>query len=84
MATPQRLLNHQSGPAQASHKYLPMIFDKTMRFEVELPLQDKSGKTIGAAGIVFNYKAGDNQAELQKKAEKVRDEIESIIGSKPR
>ena len=44
-------------------------------FEVELPLQDKSGKTIGAAGIVFNYKAGDNQAKLQNKAEKVRDEM---------
>jgi hypothetical protein len=44
-------------------------------FEVELPLQDTSGKTIGAAGIVFNYKAGDNQAELQKKAERVRDEM---------
>ena len=44
-------------------------------FEVELPLQDKAGKTIGAAGIVFNYKEGDNKAELQKKAEAVRDEM---------
>lgn len=44
-------------------------------FEVELPLQDKAGKTIGAAGIVFNYKAGDDKAAMQKKAEAVRDEM---------
>lgn len=44
-------------------------------FEVELPLQDQSGNTIGAAGIVFNYKAGDDQEALQKKAEIVRDEM---------
>lgn len=44
-------------------------------FEVELPLQDVSGKTIGAAGVVFNYKSGDDKAALQKKAEQVRDEM---------
>lgn len=44
-------------------------------FEVELPLQDASGKTIGALGVVFNYKAGDDKAGLQKKAEQVRDEL---------
>jgi hypothetical protein len=46
-------------------------------FEVELPLQDKAGKTIGAAGIVFNYKAGDDQKKLQKKAEVVQAEMRS-------
>lgn len=46
-------------------------------FEVELPLQDASGKTIGAAGVVFNYKSGDDKAVLQKKAEEVRDEMRS-------
>jgi hypothetical protein len=44
-------------------------------FEVELVLQDQSGKTIGAAGVVFAYKAGDDKAKLQKQAEIVRDEI---------
>ncbi len=44
-------------------------------FEVELPLQDQAGKTIGAAGIVFNYKAGDDQKQLQKKAEAVQAEM---------
>jgi hypothetical protein len=45
------------------------------RFEVELPMHDASGKLIGALGVVFPYKKGDDQAALQKKAEAVRDEI---------
>ncbi len=44
-------------------------------FEVELTLQDKAGKTIGAAGVVFNYKAGDDKKKLQKKAEAVQAEM---------
>jgi hypothetical protein len=43
-------------------------------YEVELPVQDQSGKTIGAIGIVFNYVKG-KEAEFQKKAEEIRDEI---------
>lgn len=43
-------------------------------FEVELVMQDQSGKTIGAVGIVFNYVKGE-EAEFQKKAEKIRDEM---------
>ena len=43
-------------------------------YEVELVLQDQSGKTIGAAGIVFNYVKG-KEAEYQKNAELIRDEM---------
>ncbi len=43
-------------------------------FEVELVLQDQSGKTIGAVGIVFMHEKG-KEAEFQKKAEQVRDEM---------
>jgi iron complex outermembrane receptor protein len=43
-------------------------------FEVELVLQDQSGKTIGAVGIVFMYQKG-KEAEFQKNAEQVRDEM---------
>ncbi len=43
-------------------------------FEVELVLQDQSGKTIGAVGIVFMYEKG-KEAEFQKRAEQVRDEM---------
>jgi hypothetical protein len=43
-------------------------------FEVELVLQDQSGKTIGAVGIVFMYEKG-KEAQFQKTAEQVRDEM---------
>ena len=44
-------------------------------FEDELILQDASGKTIGALGVVFNYKPGDDKAALAKLADQVRDEM---------
>jgi hypothetical protein len=50
-------------------------------FEVELPLQDANKKTIGALGVVFNYKPGDNKAEYKKKAEELRDELRDQIPS---
>jgi hypothetical protein len=43
-------------------------------FEVELVMQDRAGKTIGAVGIVFNYQKG-KEAEFQKNAEQIRDEM---------
>src|SRR5580700_11449678 len=43
-------------------------------FEVELVLEDQSGKTIGAVGIVFLNEKGKD-AEFQKKAEQIRDEM---------
>ena len=43
-------------------------------FEVELVLQDLSGKTIGAVGIVFMNEKG-KEAEFQKNAEQIRDEM---------
>lgn len=43
-------------------------------FEVELTLQDQSGQTIGAVGIVFNYEKG-KEAAFQKNAEQIRDEM---------
>jgi hypothetical protein len=50
-------------------------------FEVELPLQDSSKATIGALGVVFNYKPGDDKAAYQKKAEQLRDELREQIPS---
>lgn len=50
------------------------VSKKGDHFEVELVLQDQSGKTIGAVGIVFMYEKG-KEAEFQKKAEQVRDEM---------
>jgi hypothetical protein len=51
-------------------------------FEVELTLQDQSGKTIGAAGIVFNYKPGDDKAKFEKIAEQIREEWKAQIPNK--
>jgi hypothetical protein len=50
------------------------INKKGDHYEVELVMQDLSGKTIGAIGIVFNYQKG-REAEYQKNAERIRDEI---------
>ncbi|AXF25910.1 TonB-dependent siderophore receptor [Burkholderia pyrrocinia] len=49
------------------------------RLEVELPLLDAGGRTIGALGVVMPYRAGDDQASLVKKAEKIRDELRERI-----
>jgi len=51
-------------------------------FEDELPLLDQNGNRIGAVGIVFNYKAGDDKQKLAKRAELVRDEMKKQIPSK--
>jgi hypothetical protein len=50
------------------------INKKGDHYEVELAMQDQSGKTIGAIGIVFNHVKG-KEADFQKKAEEIRDEI---------
>lgn len=48
-------------------------------FEDELILLDASGKTIGALGVVFNYKVGDSKAALAKIADQVRDEMKAKL-----
>jgi hypothetical protein len=42
------------------------------RFEVELVLRDVSGTNIGAVGVVYGYKAGDDKSRLQGQAELVQ------------
>ena len=51
-------------------------------FEVECTLQDKAGKTIGAVGIVFSYKDGDDKKALEKKALAIRDEMKAKTPTK--
>jgi iron complex outermembrane receptor protein len=50
--------------------------------EITLPLQDHSGTTIGAVGVVFNYKEGDDKGKLQKVAEQIRDAWRAQISNK--
>ena len=59
----------------------PNLKDAT-RFEVQVPLEDKSGNVIGAIGLVFKYKAGDDEVALHKKAVKIRAEIAARIADK--
>jgi hypothetical protein len=49
------------------------------RFEVELVLQDKTGKTVGALGVVFPYKPGDDKGTFDKKAQQIRNEMREQI-----
>src|SRR6202521_5383555 len=43
------------------------------RFEVELVLRDVAGTNLGALGLVFPYKNGDDKKALEKKAIGIRD-----------
>ena len=45
------------------------------RYEVELVLRDVAGETLGALGLVWPYKAGQDKAAFEKKAEKIRDAL---------
>ena len=49
------------------------------RLEVELPLQDAAGRTVGALAVVMPYRAGDEQATLVKRAETIRNELRARI-----
>lgn len=48
-------------------------------FEDELALKDASGKTIGALGVVFNYKPGDDKQKLIRLAEEIGREMQRQI-----
>ena len=50
--------------------------DKTgTHFEVEFALKDKAGKTVGAVGVVFNYKAGDDKKAYEAIADQIAAEM---------
>ena len=49
------------------------------RYEVELVLRDAAGVTIGALGLVWPYKAGQDKAPFEKKAEAIRDGLQRRI-----
>lgn len=50
-----------------------------VHFEDECVLRDKDGHNIGAVGIVFNYKKGDDKQKYAATAEKIRDEMSQSI-----
>jgi len=50
-----------------------------IHFENQTPLRDKAGKIIGAIGIVFRYKPGDDKLALQKVAKAISAEMQAQI-----
>jgi hypothetical protein len=50
-------------------------------FEDELPLKTKAGKRIGAIGVVFNYKPGDDKTAMDKIATEIQKEMQARITS---
>ena len=49
------------------------------RFEDEMALHDPAGKTIGALGTVYPYKAGDDKAALRAQAHAVLAQFEAKV-----
>ena len=49
------------------------------RFEVELVLRDVTGETLGALGLVWPYKKGQDQKAFEKKANAIRDALAKRI-----
>lgn len=49
------------------------------RFEAELVMRDANARSIGALGVVFAYKAGDDKTALQRRAETIRDDLAKKI-----
>lgn len=49
------------------------------RFETELPLLDRTGKRIGALGLVFHYKADSDKGAIHRHGLAIRDEVARAI-----
>ena len=49
------------------------------RFETELPLLERSGKRIGALGLVFSLKPGADKEALHRHGLAIRDELARAI-----
>ncbi len=50
-------------------------------FEDELVLKDASGKTLGALGVVFNYKPGDDKQQFTRISEQIEKEMQQQLPS---
>ncbi len=57
------------------------VAENGKRFEVELPLNDAKGQRIGALGVVFAYRKGEDKERLHAHAVAIRDEMARQIPS---
>ena len=68
-----------SDDMRAINTGIPNLEVNGHRFEVETRLLDASGKTLGAVGIVFPYKPGDDKDALKREGFAIRDELRAKI-----
>ena len=68
-----------SDDMRAINTGIPNLEVNGRRFEVETRLLDASGKTLGAVGIVFPYKPGDDKDALKREGFAIRDELRAKI-----
>lgn len=61
------------------HTGKPNLETAGPHFEDELALKDKSGTIIGALGVVFNYKSGDDKEHLIRIADEIGREMQQQI-----
>jgi hypothetical protein len=59
----------------ASDEPITGVYAEGKRFGAELPLHDRTGKTIGALSVGFPCKEDDDQKALLASAERIRDEL---------
>jgi hypothetical protein len=57
------------------------IYSNGKRFGVDLQLRDAAGRTVGTMNVGYAYKAGDDEASLLAKAERLRDDLQKRIAS---
>jgi iron complex outermembrane receptor protein len=62
----------------------PVVLKEGGNFDVTLPLHDAAGKTIGAIGLTFKPRAGEQDAGAARRARAMAREIEKQIASTSR
>src|SRR6202011_2773421 len=66
----------------ATGKPLVEVQKDGVRIGVLLPLKDGAAQTIGALGLMYDYRAGQDEQEFLRRSEKIRDELASRISSR--
>jgi hypothetical protein len=62
----------------------PVVLKEKENMDVTLPLHDASGKVIGAIGLTFKLRAGEDQEDAIRRARAMAGEIEKQISSAAR
>ncbi len=76
-------LGHKSDPEdlQAMNTGQPVVLKEGENFDVTLPLHDAAGKIIGAIGLTFRPRAGENKTDAAQHARAMAREVEKRIAS---